>query len=714
MNKGLINLISSNKLFEGVDISKVDFGNIGGNLLTFSEGTLIFSEGDTSAEVYLVMDGRVNVLRKSTLGTKGDELFEKDSFFGFEEFLEDVNRICTAIALTDAYLISFNKEETRILIRQNEKIKENIVKYSNVPNVDQIHRFLVEEELKEEGVTEFVEAKPEKIVEENKEKQKEEIPAVVDENIDLDIVPPPIEEAEVPQEENIENEMLNYYGDSSGNAAPEEVEEEPAPEINKTEEIQKPVLPEVPKGITDLPGDLWGDEGEENQPEISTPSFDIAPVSPLEEEENPGEAEVTETPMIIEKEPHREEEHRLESGEPKDVSEQIPETESSTELTIDFTKISEDADKIFLSQNENELNSNFLNLVKTALNVEVVLFFKFDGKENLVADFKKGETEITISESLEGSSFGNSFRDNKPQIISLPGDWEKLETKNLQQLGIDIRNLLIYPVRTPTEKLGVLTLINKKSGEFTEEDVNSLRRLKDLYEARLKQFAFARSQFLSLKENIYQRLVNFLTANVKEKIIIAKKYSEKALTEDEPKNLIELTIEQLDLARKAVSEIDLLKIEPKDLRLVELNLNDYIEKFFAESEELLKSKYINVFKNLEADVFVKIDAELMKTALTKVCENACESMPFGGNFVIKSFAEGNNVILSFIDNGNGIEEENIPLIFEPFVAFAKEGHPGLGLAIAKKIIETHKGTISAKLNDKQGITIEVKLPTVQY
>ncbi len=717
MNKGLINLIATNKLFEGLDVSNINFDNINGNLLTFSEGTLIFSEGDASAEVYLVMDGKVNIIRKSILGAKGDEIFEKDSFFGFEEFIEQVNRISTAVALEDSYLIAFNKEETRALIRQNDRLKENIVKYSNIPDVDVIHRFLVEEELKEEGIAfNKTEAGQTETVKEEESKQetvaeeKEDIVEPTDVDLNLDLLSPPIGEEDHEEEDlNIEEELLNFY-DSPQEITTREEKEEPAEEKEEPETLQSPYTEQVTEQTAiEHPVDLW-EEDEETVNTTALPDVDFTPPSPFEEEEEIPTAEPTEEIPAEGNVQEEEEEIREETEKEIPVSESfVPPRE-----TIDFSAVIEEADKIFLSSNEKELIENFKLLSAKVLGAKIAFFFLPDGKGNLTATYLKGEESLTLTEPVEESTVGICFKENKPQIVSLPEDWESLQTKALQDVGIDITSIFCYPVRVDKRNVGVLVLINKDEGNFNDEDFSKIRRLKNLFDARLSQLDFNRSQFLSLKENIYGRLVDFLSKKIKDKITVAQKYSEKALEEDDNKELIGFTVEQLEEAKKSVAEIDLLKVEEKDLHLVEIKLTDFLEKFLGENEELFKAKYINVFKYLEGDAFVKIDSQLMTIALKKICDNAIEAMPFGGNIIVKTFPAEEETVITFTDNGNGIEEENLPLIFEPFIAFSKDGHSGLGLAIAKKIIEAHNGSVTVKPNEKEGVTVEVKLRVVEY
>lgn len=66
-------------------------------------------------------------------------------------------------------------------------------------------------------------------------------------------------------------------------------------------------------------------------------------------------------------------------------------------------------------------------------------------------------------------------------------------------------------------------------------------------------------------------------------------------------------------------------------------------------------------------------------------------------------------VLELIDRGCGISEEDGEDIFQPFVS-RKMGGSGLGLSIAKKVVEAHGGQISFHSNSGKGVTFVVKLP----
>ncbi len=75
----------------------------------------------------------------------------------------------------------------------------------------------------------------------------------------------------------------------------------------------------------------------------------------------------------------------------------------------------------------------------------------------------------------------------------------------------------------------------------------------------------------------------------------------------------------------------------------------------------------------------------------------------------------NNVEISVIDEGTGIEKENIDMIFQRFFSYRpenndKDRHTGLGLSIVKSIVEAYNGSISAENRKEGGAEFKVTLP----
>jgi signal transduction histidine kinase len=90
-------------------------------------------------------------------------------------------------------------------------------------------------------------------------------------------------------------------------------------------------------------------------------------------------------------------------------------------------------------------------------------------------------------------------------------------------------------------------------------------------------------------------------------------------------------------------------------------------------------------------------------------KNAVDAMPDGGSISITSKEENNYLEISFTDTGMGIPDEALPKLFSPLSTTKAQGM-GFGLAICKRIVEAHRGTISYKTTKGKGTTFTVTLP----
>jgi len=95
--------------------------------------------------------------------------------------------------------------------------------------------------------------------------------------------------------------------------------------------------------------------------------------------------------------------------------------------------------------------------------------------------------------------------------------------------------------------------------------------------------------------------------------------------------------------------------------------------------------------------------------LLNLCKNALQSMPEGGSLRIKAGTSDTNVILAVSDTGHGIAPDDLERVFEPFFTTKARG-TGLGLALCKKIIEEHGGTIRVESEMGKGTSIIILLP----
>lgn len=108
------------------------------------------------------------------------------------------------------------------------------------------------------------------------------------------------------------------------------------------------------------------------------------------------------------------------------------------------------------------------------------------------------------------------------------------------------------------------------------------------------------------------------------------------------------------------------------------------------------------------------DEESLAKLFTILLDNAIKYTPSGGRIMLQAKARSEKISISVSDTGIGVTKKDLPRMFDRFFradsSRGKETGFGLGLSIAKRIVATHKGTISVASKIGQGTTFIVKLP----
>lgn len=115
---------------------------------------------------------------------------------------------------------------------------------------------------------------------------------------------------------------------------------------------------------------------------------------------------------------------------------------------------------------------------------------------------------------------------------------------------------------------------------------------------------------------------------------------------------------------------------------------------------------------------VQLDPERMMQVLGNLVSNALRYTPAGGTINLSTEEDNQHIILRVQDTGTGIAPESLPYVFERFYREdpsrrVGEGESGLGLAIAKSIVELHGGEINVTSQLGHGTTFEIKIPKNQ-
>jgi len=110
------------------------------------------------------------------------------------------------------------------------------------------------------------------------------------------------------------------------------------------------------------------------------------------------------------------------------------------------------------------------------------------------------------------------------------------------------------------------------------------------------------------------------------------------------------------------------------------------------------------------DSYVNCEENQLKQVFINILKNAIEAMPNGGCVQIKTkWIDDSKISISFIDEGSGIPEEQIPKLGEPFYTTKDQG-TGLGLMVSYKIVRDHGGKIEITSQKNIGTAVTVTLP----
>ncbi len=166
--------------------------------------------------------------------------------------------------------------------------------------------------------------------------------------------------------------------------------------------------------------------------------------------------------------------------------------------------------------------------------------------------------------------------------------------------------------------------------------------------------------------------------------------------------MLAMTQELLDYARGSTS-----------LTRESVSMWGLLDELSQQALQLLPGQNIHFVKSLGYDGSVEIDFARFTRVLCNLIKNAREAMPRGGVLTFSTDLVDGEVILRLADTGCGIPADILPKLFEPFVTHGKSHGTGLGMAIAKSVVDAHNGRISVTSPPGEGTTVEIRLPAPQ-
>lgn len=353
---------------------------------------------------------------------------------------------------------------------------------------------------------------------------------------------------------------------------------------------------------------------------------------------------------------------------------------------------------------------NFNNKISAIINVIKKDYPKITDKEII---------KIINNDKIETNDFFNKYGidvNNKSILIKNDRDYHKFLAINLSFLTITVVILLIIYIRYNYKKekdikdiIKCIEQINKKNYEIqidsiSEDELSILKN--EIYKTTimLKEAAENSSKDkLNLKkslEDISHQLKTPLTSI----LVMLDNIIEDSNMEEKIRNdfIVDIKRNVLNINFLVQSLLKLSKFDANTIHFVkqENDLKTIVEESIKNVSTLCDLRNINIKLNIKENSKIICDDKWQIEALTNIIKNAIEHSKNNSNIIIN--IENNNVysMIEVIDFGEGIAKKDIKHIFERFYRCknTKTDSIGIGLALAKTIIEEDKGTISVESN----------------
>jgi signal transduction histidine kinase len=331
---------------------------------------------------------------------------------------------------------------------------------------------------------------------------------------------------------------------------------------------------------------------------------------------------------------------------------------------------------------------------------------------------------------LEGSAAGWVYRRGQPLIIQ-DAKMDQRHFKVVDRVTKHETNSLVaVPLMVRGEVVGVLEALNKKDHvHYTEEDQTILETLGALAAQAMQNFSLqkkVRDTGVELAE--LERLKTDFIAIASHELrtplglILGHATFLREMAGMEYAEQLDMIIRNATRLKEIVenlSDVDNVQKGAARVRSQKVSLAKIVEDVILTFQDEAKARNIKLKSELgDSPFYLDADEVKLGIALSNLVKNAVQFTEPGGNVTVKVEEDDGYIKASVTDDGIGITSKDLPRVFERF--FQAESHltrryggMGLGLAVAKAMIEIHNGRIWVESEEGKGSTFIFLLPVEQ-
>jgi signal transduction histidine kinase len=328
---------------------------------------------------------------------------------------------------------------------------------------------------------------------------------------------------------------------------------------------------------------------------------------------------------------------------------------------------------------------------------------------------------VTTTLSYTGNDGINKASHTSPDIVLLNYRLPDLESKEVinRLKGIDRTIPIIIAMAVGGERATV-DLLKAGASDFLVKPIRSRDLFQAIKRAQTKRMADLEIQskkFLSLG-----KLFPFLAHEIRNPLhaiggAVTVLQRRSNLQDATIAQSIEIIREEVQRLNQFIQECLDFSRPPAKRRFAETDLNEIIRSSLNTLAPVIEAHpdKIEVITNLDDGLpKIKTNFNEIKQVCLNILKNAIEALKKGGKLEIhtssKPHEKPRSVVIKIVDTGIGIDEENLPYLFDPFFSTKTRG-TGLGLALCKKIVvENHRGQIDIESKKNIGTTVTITLP----
>ena len=192
------------------------------------------------------------------------------------------------------------------------------------------------------------------------------------------------------------------------------------------------------------------------------------------------------------------------------------------------------------------------------------------------------------------------------------------------------------------------------------------------------------------------------------------KYSD--LTDEKRDEYLDIVIDETSrLSKLSTSVLNLSKVENQAIleNQTSVNVGEQIRKNIILLQNKWEQKHLNLLLDIQ-DVVVFGNKEMLGQIWFNMIENAIKFAPQSSDISIELQANDNRIVFTIVNGGKPIPPHQLPYIFNKFYQGDTSHHTsgnGIGLALVKRIVILHHGTIGCRSDENSGTEFTITLPT---